>query len=229
MVIESKEQLSGCIDHTLLRASATEADIRKHCAEAVEYGFYSVCVLGRWVSLAADMLSGTAVKIDGVAGFPFGADTTKIKVADAEEVIMCGADEVDMVADLAAVMEGNQRYLANEFRAVLDVCRSMRPAVVLKVIIESAALSEEQIRFVCGTASGAGVDFVKTSTGLHPAGGATVEAVRLMAESAPRCKVKAAGGIRTAEQALAMIDAGAARIGASGSVAIVEGFTGGGQ
>ena len=144
MAIESKEHLAGFIDHTLLKASAIEGDIRRLCAEAVEYGFCSVCVLGRWVSLAADILKGSGVKVDGVAGFPFGADTTKIKVADAEEVIRCGADEVDMVADLSAVMEGDSRYLANEFGAVLTVCRSMRPVVVLKVIIESAALDREQ-------------------------------------------------------------------------------------
>ena len=220
----TKKELAGYIDHTLLSATAVESDIRAHCEQAVSYGFYSVCVLGRWVSLAADILAGTGVKVDAVAGFPFGADTRGVKVADAEAMIKAGADEIDMVADLASVIGGDRRYLAGEFDSMLKVCRSMRPAIVLKVIIESAALTVEQIRFVCGVASEAGVDFLKTSTGLHPAGGARIEDVRLMAVSAPKCRVKAAGGIKTACEAIAMIEAGASRIGTSRSVAIVDGF-----
>lgn len=224
MIPKTKRELAGYIDHTLLSATAVEGDIRSHCEEAVEYGFYSVCVLGRWVSLATDILGGTGVKVDAVAGFPFGADTTEIKVADAEAMIKSGADEIDMVADLASVISGNSEYLSNEFEGMLKVCRSKNPAVLLKVIIESAALTAEQIRFVCGVADKAGIDFIKTSTGLHPAGGARVKDVRLMAESAPGCKVKAAGGIKTAAEAIAMIEAGASRIGASRSVEIVNGF-----
>lgn len=224
MIPRTKRELAGYIDHTLLGATVVEGDIRKHCEEAVEYGFHSVCVLGRWVSLAADILGGTGVKVDAVAGFPFGADTRGIKVVDAEAMIRAGADEIDMVADLASVIGGDRGYLVREFNSMLKVCRSMRPSVILKVIIESAALTAEQIKFVCGIASEAGVDFLKTSTGLHPAGGARVEDVRLMVESAPACKVKAAGGIKTAAEAIAMIEAGASRIGASRSVEIVNGF-----
>ena len=203
MVPSSKEQLAKYIDHTLLTATACRADIERLCA---------------------DILAPTNVKVAGVAGFPFGADTARIKAFDAKEIIMAGADEVDMVADLAAIIEADREYLTGDLAGVLKVCKSFRPEVTLKVIIESAALSDEQIVFVCETAQAVGVDFIKTSTGLNPAGGATVEDIKLMAQTAPRCKIKAAGGIRTTEQALAMIEAGASRIGTSASVAIVEGF-----
>ena len=224
MIPETKAELAKYIDHTFLIATATEPDIRRVCDEAVKYGFWSVCFLPRWIPVAADILHGKGVKVDGVAGFPFGGDSTKIKAAQAEDVIMAGADEVDIVADLASIVEGDRRYFAGELKAVLEVCRSMRPAVPLKVIIESAALTREQKIFACQVAQDVGVDFIKTSTGLHPAGGATVEDVKLMVETAPKCKIKAAGGIRTAQQALDMIAAGASRIGASASVRIIEEF-----
>ena len=225
MIPKTKAELASYFDHTLLIATATKADIQRHCAEAVKYGFHSVCVLPKWTSLAADILHGTGVKVDGVAGFPFGTDSAKIKAADAKEVIMAGADEVDMVADLASIIEGDRNYLANELKAVLKVCRSMRPQVILKVIIESAALTDEQIIFVCRVAQEIGVDFIKTSTGLNPAGGANIEDIKLMVKSAPMCKIKAAGGIKTATEALDMIAAGASRIGASTSVRIIEEFS----
>jgi deoxyribose-phosphate aldolase len=218
----TEKDLAGRIDHTLLKAEATQEQIVRLCDEAKEYGFCAVCVNGRWVSLAADRLQGTGVKVAAVAGFPLGADTTEIKVVQAKEAIRNGADEIDVVADLAAIIEKDAHYLSRQFQAMLQACRSMRPAAALKVIIESAALTVEQKVFVCQIAQETGVDFVKTSTGLHPAGGATVEDVRLMKETAPRCKVKAAGGIRTAEQAIAMIEAGADRIGTSAGVAIIN-------
>lgn len=224
MNIQSKEQLAATIEHTLLSATATSDDIRKLCDEAKTAGFCGVCVNPRWVSLAADVLAGSAVKIVSVAGFPLGADFTKIKVAQAKEVIFAGADEVDMVVDLAAVAAGDERYVASELMQMLKVCRIMKPPVILKVIIEAAALTEEQKRFVCRIASEVGVDFVKTSTGLHPAGGAKVEDVKLMKEAAPRCKVKAAGGIRTAQQAIDFLAAGAERIGTSAGVKILDQF-----
>jgi deoxyribose-phosphate aldolase len=224
MAIKNKEELASYIDHTILKSTAVTSDIEKLCAEAVEHGFGCVCVQPRWVSLAVDILARTNIKIDSVAGFPFGAETPTIKAAQAREVIMAGADEVDMVADLAAIIEGDRSRLVADIESVLKVCRSFKPVVALKVIIEAAALSDEQIKFVCEIASALGVDFVKTSTGYNAAGGATVEDVTLMAQSAPGCKVKASGGIRTAEDALAMIEAGASRIGTSASVAIIEGF-----
>jgi len=225
LIPKTRAELALYIDHTLLSATVVRADIERHCAEAVKYGFCSVCVLPRWVSFAADILHGTGVKVDGVAGFPFGTDSAKIKAADAKEVIMAGADEVDMVADLASVIEGNRKYLTNDLKAVLKACRSMRPRILLKVIIESAALSDEQIIFACNVAQEVGVDFIKTSTGLNPAGGANMEDIKLMVKSAPMCKIKAAGGIKTATEALDMIAAGASRIGTSASVQIIEEFS----
>jgi deoxyribose-phosphate aldolase len=175
----------------------------------------------------AEQLHGSKVAVGGVVSLPLGADTTKIKVAQAKEAIFAGADEIDMVADLAAIIEGDAAYLLNQLRAVLKVCRSMRPPVVLKVIMESAALTREQKIFACQIAAQAGVDFIKTSTGLHPAGGATIEDVKLMKEAAPNCKIKAAGGIKTVKQVLKMIEAGAERIGTSSGVQIINQFRAG--
>lgn len=224
MVPKTKQVLARFFDHTLLGAAALEADIRRLCDEALVYEFFAVCVQPRWVGLCADLLHGSAVNVATVAGFPFGAETTRVKAYQAEAAIQDGADEVDMVVDLAAVLAGDAAALRKEFAATLRACRKMRPAVPLKVIIESAALTDEQIRFVCQIAQDAGVDFLKTSTGFHAAGGARPEHVRLMAQTAPNCKIKASGGIKTIDQALAMIEAGASRIGASASVQIIEAF-----
>jgi len=223
----SERQLAGCIDHTLLSATATSGQIKQLCEEAKSYGFYSVSVNPRWVPLAVEQLHGSKVKVGGVVSLPLGADTTKIKVAQAKDAIFAGADEIDTVADLAAIIEGDSRYLLDQFKAVLKVCHSMRPKVVLKVIIESAALSREQKIFACRIAQEAGVDFIKTSTGLHPAGGATVEDIKLIKQIAPNCKIKAAGGIQTCKQALEMLNAGADRIGTSSGVQIINEFRAG--
>jgi len=225
-VVEEKE-LAGCIEHTLLKATATEKEIKELCEQAVSYGFHSVCVNPRWVALAADQLHGSKVKVGGVVSLPLGADSTKIKVAQAKEAIFAGADEIDMVADLAAIIEGDSKYLTRQLQSVLEVCRSMRPAVLLKVIIESAALTREQKIFACEVAEKCGVDFIKTSTGMNPAGGATVEDVKLMKETAPNCKMKAAGGIRTAKQAIEFLEAGAERLGTSSGVQMINEFRAG--
>ncbi len=219
-----EKQLAGCIEYTLLAAAATEEQIKQLCEDAKAYGFHCVCVNPRWVGFAADQLHDSKTRVCTVISFPLGADSTKIKVAAAHDAIMTGADEIDMVADLAAIIQGDSKYLTGQLHAILKVCRSMRPAVVLKVIIESAALTREQKIFACQIAQQVGVDFIKTSTGMHPAGGAAVEDVKLMKETAPSCKVKAAGGIRTAKQALDMINAGADRIGTSSGVLIINQF-----
>jgi deoxyribose-phosphate aldolase len=225
MIPQNKKELAQYIDHSLLSPTATEAQIRTHCQEAVQYGFYSVCVLPRWVDLCADILHTHGVKVCTVAGFPLGANMARVKAFDADLAIASGADEIDMVADLAAIIAGDESYLLNDIRTVLKVCQSVRPFVVLKVIIESAALTDEQIVFACRTLQHAGADFIKTSTGLHPAGGAKLEHVRLIAQSAPGCKIKAAGGIRTTADALAMIETGACRIGATKSIDIINGLS----
>lgn len=218
------KQLAGYIDHTLLDPTATKDRIEKLCHEAIKYGFHTVCINTRWIPLVSEILHDTQIKIDGVVSFPLGADSTKIKVAQAKEVIFAGADEIDMVADLASIIEGDYKYLRGDIASVLKTCKSMNPPVLLKVIIESAVLSKEQIIFACKVAQEVGVDFIKTSTGLNAAGGATVEAVRLMKESAPKCKIKAAGGIKTAQAAIAMLEAGADRIGSSAAIKIIEEF-----
>ena len=224
MITIEREQLAGSIDHTLLSATATSEQIEQLCREAKSYGFGCVSINPRWVALAADLLGDSKVNVGGVVSLPLGGDSTKIKVAQASDVIFAGADEVDMVADLAAIIEGDAKYLSGQLRAVAKVCHSMRPKVLLKVIIESAALTVNQKIFVCRIADECGVDFVKTSTGMNPAGGATVEDVRLMKDSAGNCKVKAAGGISTLDQALEMLEAGAERLGTSSGVQIMEQF-----
>jgi deoxyribose-phosphate aldolase len=222
--INDYRELAAVIDHTLLAATASEDEIAALCNEAKEWGFASVCVNPRWVSLAADLLEGTKVNVCSVISFPFGTDTTKMKAGAAEDVIFDGADEVDMVADLAAIRAGDHNYLTHELREVLAVCREIRPAAVLKVILETAALEEGQKRRACRTCAAAGVDFIKTSTGFHSSGGATVADVRLLKQEGAPCKVKASGGIRTVGAAMAMLEAGADRLGCSASVAIVSEF-----
>ncbi len=218
----TEKELAAYFDHTLLKAEAVTEGIEKLCTEAVEFGFASVCVNPRWVRYCADKLEKTSVKVCTVAGFPLGAVKTASKAEQTKAAVMDGADEIDMVADLASVIEGDRKYYLEDIAAVLRECQNIRPNTSLKVIIESAALNEEQITFAAGLAGNAGADFVKTSTGFHPAGGAAVEDIRLIKTSAPRCKVKASGGIRSLETALAMIEAGADRIGASASVNIVK-------
>ncbi len=222
MTISDEKQLAAVIDHTLLEATATREKIEQICQEAKDFGFHTVCVNSRWLPLVAELLHNTNVQVGGVVSLPLGADSTKIKVAQAKDAIHAGADEIDMVADLASIIEGDSKYLANQLYSILKICHSMRPEVLLKVIIESAALNNEQIKFACQIAQDIGVDFIKTSTGLHPAGGASIEDIKLMKESAPNCKIKAAGGIKTAQQAIEMLEAGAERIGTSSSVKIIE-------
>jgi len=217
-----EKQLAGYIDHTLLSATANSEQIKQLCEEAKSYGFYAVCVNPRWVALAAEDLHDSKVKVCSVIGFPLGADSTKIKVAQASDAIFAGADEIDMVADLAAIIQGDSKYLSGQLLAVLKICRSARPKVLLKVIIESAALNEDAKIFACRTAETCGVDFIKTGTGFNPAGGATIEDIKLIKQFAPNCKIKAAGGIRTAKQALEMLNAGADRIGTSSGVQIIN-------
>jgi deoxyribose-phosphate aldolase len=223
----NEKQLARRIDHTLLKPQAVRQDIHSLCQQAREFEFCTVCVNPRWVSYAADLLHGSSVGVASVVGFPLGADSTKIKAAQTKEAIFAGAGEIDMVADLSAIIEGDQAYLLRQFHAVLKVCRSVRPPVPLKVIIECAALTEVQKKFVCQVAQTAGIDYIKTSTGFHPAGGATLEDVQLIQQQAPRCRIKAAGGIHNADQALAFIQAGAHRIGTSAGVDIIQQFRAG--
>ncbi len=220
----TKEQLALYFDHTVLKATAVSDEIALLCDQALEYRFASVCVNPRWVRFCTNRLEGSGVRTCTVTGFPLGADGALSKAEQTRIAINEGADEIDIVADLAAILEGDMKTYLMDMDKVLKVCQSVRPGVCLKVILEMAALSPEQKIFACKGASQVGVDFVKTSTGFHPAGGANVEDVRLMREHAGGCKIKAAGGIGTVETAFAMIEAGANRIGASKSVEIMQEF-----
>ena len=212
--------IAALIDHTLLRPEATASDIRKVCAEARQYGFFSVCVNPCWVRLVAEELSGSAVKVCAVVGFPLGANTMQIKAAETSAAIIDGAQEIDMVLNIGELRGGNAGAVHADIRAVVEGAHA-RGATV-KVILETALLTEPQKITACELAKAAGADFVKTSTGFGP-GGATVEDVALMRRTVgPAMGVKASGGVRTLEDLKKMVAAGASRIGASSSVKIVE-------
>lgn len=219
------------IDHTILKAEATREDVLRLCAEAAEHGFASVCVNGCFVTDAREALAGTNVKTCAVAGFPLGAMKPTVKAIEAVSLVKDGADEVDFVAHLPHLLTGDEDAARAEYLELVKAVRSVLPGVVVKVIIESAALmkdvdeamAEMRVATACLAAMEAGCDFVKTSTGFHPAGGATVEAVTLMKKHAGAMKVKASGGIRTADDAKMMVEAGADRLGCSAGVAIVSG------
>lgn len=213
----SKETVAQMIDHTLLKPEATPADVEKLIAEGAKLGVYSVCVSPSM--LPVEVPEG--LKVACVVGFPSGAHSWRIKAEEAALAEHQGADEVDMVINLGLVKSGQWQEVEREIRAVRDAA----PSVVLKVIIESAALTDDEIIAACQAAENAGADFVKTSTGFHPAGGASVHAVELMRDTVGhRLGVKASGGIRDAEQAAAMIKAGASRLGLSSSEAVLSGW-----
>ena len=215
----TRTELARMVDHTILKPETTTADIERHCQEAVELGVFSVCVSPSFLPLPADWLPGVAVAT--VCGFPSGKHKAGVKASEAARSVTDGADEVDMVIDIGNAITGDWKAVATDVRTV----REAIPGALLKVIIESAALDDDQIVGACLAAERAGADYVKTSTGFHPAGGASVHAVELMAKTVGgRLGVKASGGIRDAQTALAMIDAGATRLGLSSSAAILDGL-----
>jgi len=211
-------ELAGRVDHTLLSPTATAADVAALAAEAVSLGTYSICVSPAMLPVTADL---GAVKLAVVCGFPSGKHTPATKAAEAAESVALGADEVDMVIDLGLLKAGR----ADATQAEIAAVRAAVPAPrVLKVIIESAALTDTEIVAACRAAEAAGADFVKTSTGYHPAGGASVHAVELMAATVGgRLGVKASGGIRDWATAVALVEAGATRLGLSGTAAVLAG------
>lgn len=208
-------QLAQMIDHTLLKPESTREDVEALLREAEELGTYSVCVSPSMLPVE------TAVKVATVCGFPSGQHASSVKAAEAADSVSKGADEVDMVINIGLAVAGRFDEVEADIRAVREAAPQ---PTVLKVIIESAALTDEQIIGACQAAERAGADFVKTSTGFHPSGGASVQAVQLMRETVgDRLGVKASGGIRTREAAEQMIAAGATRLGLSGSRAVLEG------
>ena len=213
-------QLAKMIDHTLLRADATQSEINQLTEEAKQYQFASVCVNPGWVSYAAKQLQGSGVDICTVIGFPLGASTSETKAFETTDAIAKGATEVDMVINIGALKDGDNELVKRDIAAVVDAARGK---ALTKVIIETCLLSEEEKIRACKLAVEAGADFVKTSTGFST-GGATKEDIALMrATVGPDIGVKASGGVRSSEDVLIMIGAGATRIGTSGGVAIAKG------
>ncbi len=223
--------LAQMIDHTILKAEATEADVRQVVAEAITYKFASVCVNPCWVNLVSDLLheaglddpekTATPVFTCGCVGFPLGANRTTIKANEAASCVKDGAGEIDMVIAIPALLAGDLAAARTDVLEVVKAARAVWKNTVIKVILETAVLNEEQIALGCQAAREGGADFVKTSTGFHPKGGATVQSVALLKKYSGGLKVKAAGGIRDLATAQAMISAGADRLGCSASVAIV--------
>ncbi|EMW5567289.1 deoxyribose-phosphate aldolase [Enterococcus faecalis] len=216
-------ELNRMIDHTILKPEATEAAVQKIIDEAKEYNFFSVCINPCWVAFASEQLADTDVAVCTVIGFPLGANTPEVKAYEAADAIKNGANEVDMVINIGALKSQQYDYVRQDIQGVVDVAKGK---ALVKVIIETALLTDEEKVKACELAKEAGADFVKTSTGFST-GGAKVADIRLMRETVgPDMGVKASGGVHNAEEALAMIEAGATRIGASTGVAIVSGATG---
>ena len=214
----TREELASYIDHTLLKPEASREQIRAVCNEAKQYHFASVCVNSCWVPLIAEELKASGVSVCCVIGFPLGASLSSVKAFEAREAVAAGAQEIDMVINVGAVKSGGWELVKEDIVAV----NAAKGTAKLKVIIETCLLTDEEKVRVCQIAKEAGADFVKTSTGFST-GGATVHDVELMRRTVgPEMGVKASGGIRTLEDALAMIEAGASRLGASAGVKIIE-------
>lgn len=209
------------IDHTLLKPTTTSDEIKKICEEAMEYGFAAVCVPPPLIGLSKKYLNGSDVKVATVIGFPFGYSVPAAKLAEVEQAIADGADELDVVINLVALRAGDVTYLTDEIKPLVAAAHQQQRLV--KVIIESGILTDSEIVQCCNIYAAAGVDFVKTSTG-YAEKGASVAAVQLMRQHLPSTiQVKASGGIRTFEFARQLVEAGASRLGCSASVAIVTG------
>lgn len=212
---------AAMIDHTLLKQDATKGQIEQICAEAKQYVFASVCVNPTWIKLAASLLEGTEVKVCTVIGFPLGASTSETKAFETRDAIEKGATEIDMVINVGELKDGNFDYVQKDIEAVVKAANG----TLVKVIIESCLLTDEEKVKACELAVAAGADYVKTSTGFST-GGATPEDIALMRKTVgPDIGVKASGGVRSLEDMKAMIDNGATRIGASSGVAIMNGLT----
>lgn len=212
--------IAGMIDHTLLKANAGQEEITKLTEEAKKYGFASVCVNPTWVKYASEQLSGTNVKVCTVIGFPLGASTSAVKAFETKDAIANGADEVDMVLNIGALKDKQDEHVMNDIKAVVDAAAGR---ALVKVIIETCLLTDEEKVRACELAVQAGANFVKTSTGFST-GGATPKDVELMRQTVgTNVGVKASGGIRSLEDMNTMIQAGASRIGASSGASIMEG------
>lgn len=217
--------IAGYIDHTLLKPEATVDQIDKVCKEAIEYRFASVCVNGYWARHCLDILGPQKVPLTCVIGFPLGAMTTAAKVAETKELVGLGVDEIDMVLNIGAFMGGDYKTAFYDIKRVADTCHDGARKATLKVILETSLLdTEERVVDACLLSAAAGADFVKTSTGFHATGGAKVHHLKIMRTVVgEKLGVKASGGVRTYEDAVNVMEAGASRIGASAGIAIQKG------
>jgi len=214
------QNYAAMIDHTLLKAEATKNEITKICEEALKYEFASVCVNPTWVNYSSELLAGSNVKVCTVIGFPLGTTTSEVKAFETSNAIENGAQEIDMVINIGALKDKNYDLVLNDIKAVVTAA----DGTLVKVIIETALLTDEEKVKACELSVEAGADFVKTSTGFST-GGATAEDVALMRKTVgPEIGVKASGGVRSLEDMQKMIEAGATRIGASSGVAIMNGL-----
>jgi deoxyribose-phosphate aldolase len=217
----TKKQLAKLIDHTLLKPDATKDDIIHLCKEAKKHSFWSVCVNPTYVSLATKILRGSDVKICTVVGFPLGANVSEVKAFETGKTIHDGASEIDMVMNIGALKSHDYELINQDIRKVVERAKAIRKDAVVKVIIETGLLTEDEKVLACRFVKEAGADFVKTSTGLNTSG-ATVHDVKLIRNTVgPDFGVKASGGIRTYRDAIALVKAGANRIGTSSGVAII--------
>ncbi|MEE8823154.1 deoxyribose-phosphate aldolase 1 [Lentilactobacillus sunkii] len=213
-------QLAKYLDHTNLKPDATEASIRETCEEAIKYNTASVCINSHWIPLAAELLKDTTVKPITVVGFPLGATNTETKVYEAITAIDDGAEEIDMVLNVGELIGGNLAYVTADIQAVAEAVHAKNK--MLKVIFETSLLNDEQIVDACHASENAGADYVKTSTGFSTEG-ATLHNVELMRKTVgSKLGVKASGGIHSREEAMAMIEAGASRLGVSATVKILS-------
>lgn len=217
-------QLAKTIDHSLLRPELTQAEVIAGCELAKRYDVASVCVKPCHVRLATELLRGSDVAVGTVIGFPHGSQTTAVKVYEAQEALANGAAELDMVINIGELRSGNADFVRQEVQAVVDVARRSASPILVKVILENAYLTDEQKVLGCKLVEQAGADFVKTSTGFAPSG-ATIEDLKLMRASVgPQVQVKAAGGVRTLDALLAVIDVGVTRCGATATAAMLDEF-----
>jgi len=214
----NRKEFAKYIDHTLLRSDATKEDIERLVSECKEYGFYACCVNPYWVKLVKELLKDTDIKICSVAGFPFGATSTLAKVAEAVQARADGADEIDMVINIGALKAREYKFLFDEINAI---CRAVEPAIV-KVIIETGALTDDEIRNICRIILDTPAEFVKTCTGYGPRGVIPDDIKKIKEHVGNKKKIKASGGIRTYEQAVELIKLGATRLGTSRGVEIVK-------
>lgn len=213
-------KIANMIDHTVLKAFSTKEDVIKICKEAKENGFFSVCINPTHIELVKKELEGSEVKVCTVIGFPLGANTPEVKAFETKDAIAKGADEVDMVINIGALKDKNYDLVYKDIKAVVDAADKK---ALVKVIIETCYLTDEEKKIACELAVKAGTDYVKTSTGFGT-GGSTPEDIKLMRETVgTEIGVKASGGVRNTNDAIAVIEAGASRIGASASVAIING------